>query len=176
MTARFWTRLGAGFVAGALIALGTAAAPVAAREYATPAALLPTGAVVEQLGFYPYPSCAVSGGGLTGGQNNLGQSQVLSFGAGGFHSPYYSPSYGSYGLGSIGGFLNFTGGLPYCQGNTVQYSSAPYLLSSLGNSPLAGNYGLLTVPPTGGFGGYGYPYGGFPPYGPYGPSIGIVIR
>ncbi|HLI28382.1 MAG TPA: hypothetical protein VKZ60_15020 [Chloroflexota bacterium] len=146
MRPRFWTRLGVGMAAGALVALTAAPATSHARD-------------LEQ--FLPYPVCAVSGGGLTGAGNAVGQSQILSFGAGGFYGPYYSPVFGSVGLGTIGGFLNFTGGLPFCTSpfGAVQYTSAPFVLSSLGPTP-----GTLTPWPA-------------LPWGPwYGPGIGIVIR
>lgn len=172
MTPRIWTRLGAGLAAGALIALGAAPAALAARELPDTAALLSPGAAVEQLGFSPYPQCAVSGGGSTGIFNNGGQTQVFSFGAGGFHSPYYSPSYGSFGVGTIGGFLNFTGGVPFCASpfSNVQYSTAPFVINSLG--PTAGTLGLQPLPGVGGWGSFGG-WGGFPPNGA---NIGIFIR
>jgi hypothetical protein len=149
MRPRFWTRWGVGVAAGVLVALTAAPASGHARE-------------LEQ--FLPYPVCAVSGGGLTGAGNAVGQSQILSFGAGGFYGPYYSPAFGSVGLGTIGGFLNFTGGLPYCTSpfGPVQYTSAPFVLSSLG--PASGTLGLRVPAPV-------------LPWAPwFTPSIGIFIR
>ncbi|MBX5490336.1 MAG: hypothetical protein IRZ14_04200 [Chloroflexi bacterium] len=145
MTPRFWTRLSVGMAAGALVALTAMPSAGFARE-------------LEQ--FVPYPSCAVSGGGLTGAGNAVGQSQIFSFGAGGFYGPYYSPVFGSVGLGTIGGFLNFTGGLPFCTSpfGTVQYSSAPFVLSSLG--PTTGRLGQPL----------------WPAWGPFVPNIGIFVR
>ena len=173
MIPRFWTRLGAGLIAGALVAL---AAPLstAARELPATAALLPPPAVAAQLTFTNYNNCMVSGGGYTGAGNSsqYGQGQVLSFGSGGFANPYYSPTFGSFGVGTIGGFLNFPNGLPYCTSanGTVQYSGAPYVLSSLGIQP-GSQFGQISAANSYYAGGSGYPlssgYGGYGGYGGY---------
>jgi len=116
---------------------------------------------------------------------------VFSFGAGGFYGTYYNPAYSSYGLGTMGTFLNYSGGQPstlatlsgspYCAGMGIVAptpTGGPFVVRDFGlsSSPVFGyqgaGYGTFGMSPfsTGGMGGLGGfgGYGGLGGFGGYG--------
>lgn len=163
LSSAFWKRASVSLAAGALAAV--LAAPIAslAASPGVVASVLPPGPEVAQ--FLGSGQCvSLGGGGLTSaGLQQGGLSRIYSFGAGGFYNPYYNPSYSSYGLGTVGTFLNFTGGQqsplavlsgsPYCAGLGI---NAP---APTGGAFVVRDFGLLTGPL------FGYQGAGYSPFG-----------
>jgi hypothetical protein len=140
MNSGFWKRASASLVAGALTAF--LAAPVAqvAASPADPARIGLPGSEVGQFFGQAQGQClALGGGGLTGAglQQGSGLARLGSLGSGAFYGPYHSPVYGSYGIGRIGGFLNYSGG-------------QPSQLGTLAGSPLCAGLNITVPAPTGG--------------------------
>ena len=203
MSSGLWKRASASLTAGALTAL-LASPFVTLASPAEPARLLPASRELEQgLGFGQgfgighgfgigqgsgIGSClTLGGGGLTGAATQSGGlSQIYGLGAGGFYGPSSNPVYGSYGLGTVSGFQNFSGGQPsrlatlagsaFCQGlglNVPAPTGGPYLVRDFGTTPNS----------TVGFAGAGY--GSFgqnqlgntnmfnPGFSPFFPPIGL---
>jgi len=180
MSSGFWKRASVSLVTGALAALMLAPLASLAASPGLVASVLPLQPQIAQLG--GVGSCqALGGGGQTSaGLLNGGLSRIYSFGAGGFYGSYYNPAYSSYGLGTMGTFLNYSGGQPsalaalsgspYCAGLGIAApapTGAPFVVSNFGllNTTLAGFQGA----------GYGAMYGmspfslgGFAGYGGYG--------
>jgi hypothetical protein len=176
MSSGLWKRAGISLVAGALAAV--VASPLAglAASPGTVARVLPLAPPVAQHG--GAAQClALGSGGLTGaGLQQGGLGRVFSFGAGGFYGPYYNPAYSSFGLGTVGTFLDFRGGqpsplatlsgTPYCAGLGIVApapTGSPYIVRDFGlsTSPLFGfqgaGFGSFGMSPfgTGGLGGLG---------------------
>jgi hypothetical protein len=184
LSSAFWTRASVSLVAGALAAVLASPLASLAASPGTLASVLPPGPETAQ--FAGASQCvALGGGGLTSaGLQQGGLSRIFSFGAGGFYSPYYNPAYSSFGLGTVGTFLNFTGGqqsplavlsgTPYCAGLGITPpapTGGPFLVRDFGllTSPLfgfqgAGGFGQFGVSPFGGAGGVGG-LGGFGSFG-----------
>jgi len=185
MSSGFWKRASASLTVGALTAL--LASPLA--SLASPA---------EQGG--GFGQCLTLGsGGLQGaGTQSIGLGQVYTLGAGGFYGPSYSPVYSGYGLGTVSGFENFSGGQPsrlatlagspYCQGLGLTVpapTGAPYVVRDFGTTPnstlgyVGAGYGYLgQTQQQFGMTGFHGGYGGFypPPFGygsPWGSPFGF---
>ena len=136
MSSGFWKRASASLVAGALTAFLASPLTTLAASPAVPASVLPPRGVEQLAGL---GQCiALGGGGLTGaGVQSTGLAQIYPFGAGGFYGPSYDPVYSSYGLGTVSGFLNYSGG-------------QPSRLATLAGSPLCQGAGITVPAPTGG--------------------------
>ncbi len=137
MSSGFWKRASVSLAAGALAAVVASPLASLAASPGAVASVLPPGSQVAQ--FAGAAQClALGGGGLTSaGLQQGGLGRVYSFGAGGFYGPYYNPAYSSLGLGTIGTFLNFSGGQPSA-------------LASLSGSPYCAGLGIVAPAPTGG--------------------------
>ncbi len=127
---------------------------------------------------------ALGSGGLTGSAAAFGGvNQLASLGSGAWYGPSYAPAYGNFGIGTVGGFLNYSGGQPspfavlagspYCAGLpfggvTTTFGTAPCLVN--GYSFGTGGIGFST-PVLGGI-----PFGGvtFAPFStsPFGMGAG----
>jgi hypothetical protein len=184
MSSGFWKRASASLTVGALTAL-LASPLVSLASPAEPARLVPASPSLEQ--GHGFGQCLTLGsGGLQGaGTQSIGLGQIYSLGAGGFYGPSYSPVYSGYGLGTVSGFQNFSGGQPsrlatlagssYCQGlglNVPAPTGAPFLVRDFGTTPSStlgyvgsgfGPFGQNQQQGTTGFN-TGF-HGFFPPYG-----------
>ena len=162
MSSAFWKRASVSLAAGALAAvLGSPLASLAAAPESV-ARVLPPGPEVAQ--FFGSGQCvSLGGGGLTSaGLQQGGLSRIFSFGAGSFYNPYYNPAYSSYGLGTTGTFLNFTGGQ---QSPLAMLSGTPYC-AGLGIAPPAPTGGPFVVRDFGLTGPlFGFQGAGYSPFG-----------
>jgi hypothetical protein len=187
MRSGFWKRARVSLVAGALAAIVVSPLASLAASPGAMASVLPLQPQIAQ--FHGIASCQALGGGgqASSGLQQGGLSSVYSFGAGGFYSPYYNPAYSSYGLGTMGTFLNYSGGQPsplaslagspYCAGLGIVApapTGAPFVVRDFGlsSNPIFGfqgagfgtfgmsPFGMGGVGNMGGFGGFGA-FGGF---------------
>jgi hypothetical protein len=154
----FWKRARAGLLIGVLSGLLVAPAPALAAAPQEPGRLAVPGEALAQF-FGPGPCFGLGSGGLTGAGLLIGGlGQLYSLGAGGFYSPYYQPAYGSFGIGTVSGFLNFSGGQPsplaflagspFCVGLGLSggvLSTAPFVLFDSGLPP----FGPIPLGPGG---------------------------
>jgi hypothetical protein len=187
-----WKRIGASLLVGALAVI--ASSPLAALAAAPSDAIgiVPPGEALPQLG--GQNDCTLLAGGLTGALQSGGISQLASLGAGGFYGPYYNPAFGTFGLGSFGGFMNFSGGqpsrsasvsaFPQCQGLLGTTGAGgvargrPFVVRDFG--PVGGSLSGLARLGFGGapFGRAGLLGGGFAPFGlgTLGGGTTVIVR
>src|SRR5579883_124919 len=112
MSSGIWKRASVSLVAGALAAVIASPLASLAASPAVVASVLPPAPDPAQFGGFAQCQALGGGGLMSAGLQQGGLSQVYSFGAGSFYGPYYNPAYSSYGLGTVGTFLNFSGGQP----------------------------------------------------------------
>ncbi|HLH27028.1 MAG TPA: hypothetical protein VK066_31285 [Chloroflexota bacterium] len=182
MSSGIWKRASVSLVAGALAAVIASPLASLAASPAVVASVLPPAPDPAQFGGFAQCQALGGGGLMSAGLQQGGLSQVYSFGAGSFYGPYYNPAYSSYGLGTVGTFLNFSGGQPsplatlvgspYCQGLGIVApapTGGPFVVRDFGlsSTPIFGFQGAGFSPfgvSSFGMGGVGG-VGGFSPFG-----------
>jgi hypothetical protein len=179
------------------VALAATTSPFVTHA-ASPAELI--GAVSPADGPHQFtnPSACLALGGNSLGAvtaDSSGLGRIFSLGSGGFYGGYSTPAYSSFGLGTVGGYMQFTGGSPtyasllagspYCAGlNLAQFgntgTTGTFLLRDfrVGAATPGLGTGILGTPfPTPqGVPGLPYPPQGFwggplPPFPPPFPGI-----